>query len=240
MTMMCSGVAGMARLAAILLAATAACTAAAAPVETFLNQADWLAAAQHHPGAAVQALPAHTVLMRDAFGAWTPAEQGTSVLVGLNAFPYNNERATATRTLPPPLTTAGQWSGNFGCATPVLTCLGATTATYTLPFPIMGLAGALDYTFASNGPTLDFFDPALLGDPANNPNPFRYRGFYGALFAPTDTITVTWTRPGDDLTRFVLAGAQVLVAPISEAGGFGLFALGLLALAGLGVSRRHA
>lgn len=172
------------------------------------------------------------------FGAL--AARPDTVLVSVPGYSYVEEDAFG-RYAPATVAVAGRWSGRFSCSPAVNPCLGAYRATYTLPFEIVALAGRLRYGFGYHGrPTLSFFDPP----PPRLSGFDDFQGFYGDVFAPTDTITVTW-RDGllntDSASFFLLTEAVVVrAAPIAvtEPATIALLGTGALLLAGVVARRR--
>lgn len=149
-----------------------------------------------------------------------------------------------------PATGPGQWSGTFGCASNAYPCDGVNRLVYTLPQPVLGLSGRLNYySGAGFGFGMDFFDAALIGAAARSP--YRYEGFFGMLFdAPTSVIDIRWIcafcsdrsiLSFDDQALFTLSGAQALIAApatdppaVPEPGGMALVLSGLIGLGLLG------
>lgn len=133
---------------------------------------------------------------------------------------------------PVQITTSGQLTGEYGCNSLIFPCSGAFRLTYTLPFDIVGFEGTLQYRQAYGQET------PIFSVPLGNTNNINYNGFYGDLFSPTNTITLTWLsgiNSTDDFGSFVLSSASVVRAaaavpePASMAMlGFGLAALGML------------
>lgn len=205
---------GTAMLVAGLLPALGARGAA------YLDEAAWLAALGGSP---VVAFPAHVATAQDAFASYA---QGVPQQVTYTTAPGPGA-PTVTRPITWTLDTSeGQWRGNFACQSFAFPCLGAFRITYTLPFDIVGFAGTLTQglgfdrradlsafeipasTCAGPGSTDPHYDCAL--------SPYLFRSFYGATFAPTNTISVLWSSglvSADDTEFFRMTGARVVPAP---------------------------
>jgi hypothetical protein len=187
-------------------------------------------------------MPAHSITITDNVGSYTPATIGMPVPISLTTGGEPDRLSNGRVFIRPAPTEAGQLAGNFGCVSFAWPCLGAHTVTYTLPFEIIGLSGMLNLS-APNGQLSDigFFEfPRNYVAPDGNP--FRYNGFWGDTFAPTNTLTIVWS-PGvfntDNVGSFTLSNAQVVRAtPVSEPASMALFVAGLLGL--LGVRRKLA
>ncbi|MBX9699516.1 MAG: hypothetical protein K2X74_08765, partial [Acetobacteraceae bacterium] len=183
----------------------------------FLQESDWLAAVSGSP---ILEMPAHTAMAQDAYATYA---QGVPQVItfGTSSTPGG---PTVTRAHLWDLdTSAGQMQGAFRCYEFAYPCLGAYRITYIFPFAITALAGHLTQDVGPDRrPELDFF-----GIPAPSfrcPDPYYpcsgpqniFSAFYGATFAPTDTINITWP-PGifsrDDWESFRLTNARVVPAP---------------------------
>ena len=147
--------------------------------------------------------------------AWASQLQAgpSQALVPFPSYTLVTQDAFGT-TAPRQVNTSGQLSGNYGCNSAINPCSGAYRLTYTLPFDIVGFGGDLELRQVQT----DFRPP--LDVPLTRTLEGRaYSGFYGDLFSPTNTITITWL-PGllstDDFGSFTLRSAQVVPAPVPE------------------------
>ena len=181
------------RLTATVAAVVACCALARGAEAAYLARADWLAALPAQPSQTLLPFPGYSLVTQDAFGTTGPVQVNTS----------------------------GQWTGQFGCDSRVFPCRGAYTATYLLPFAIIGYGGTLSYDFSQVGasPRIAGLDVPTGEDPARGLTFNDYNGFYGDFFAPTNVLTLSWPaglRGTDDFTFFTLSSAQVVLAPVPE------------------------
>ena len=225
---------------AAVLTVVAASTAKAA----YLTQGEFRSALGG-ANSQMTAMPAQSITITDNVGSYTPATIGVPVPISLMTGGEPDRFSNGRVFIRPASTEAGQLGGNFGCVSFAWPCLGAHTITYNLPFEIIGLSGLLNLS-VPNGQLSDvrFFEFAR-NSVAPDGNPFRYNGFWGDIFAPTNTLTILWS-PGvfntDNFGGFTLSSAQVVRAtPVSEPASMTLFGAGLLGLLGLlGVRRKLA
>ncbi len=134
------------------------------------------------------------------------------------------------------INSSGQLSGSYGCNSGIYPCSGAYRLTYTLPFAIIGFEGNLQYRQAYGQETPIFSVP--LGNSTN----INYNGFYGEIFSPTNTITLTWQAgivSTDDNGGFLLTSASVIPASTAVPEPASLATLGLSIVA-FGMLRRKA
>jgi hypothetical protein len=185
--------------------------APAAEAAQYLDPAAWAqATARTLRRAEYRMFPGYAVEFRDSFGTWHPGETGEPVEIG-------NGQVADRRYAPQSafLVLPGNWGGGFTCFSFVYPCLGINSATYTLPFKIIGITGQLTYStdsmmgFGRTG--IDLFDNAAF-DQAVGGAP-RYAGFFGLLLdRPTRVFEADWLAPLSDFyAGFSLTDARVLV-----------------------------
>lgn len=230
---------GICSFLALALLGSGGRTWGGASAAAYLTEEAWLAALPFP--APVVPLPPHSATAQDAFATYENGVPQTVTYFTSNA--PNASALTITWTWNLDIS-GGQMNGYFHCVSYSYPCLGAHTITYTFPFNIIGMSGHLMYYFGPLGEpeySINFFDipkPAPTSDDPYYPTrPWISEGFYGALFAPTNTITMTWL-PGlrniDEAAFFILRSARVALA-VPEPAALLVLAGGLL---GLGFGRR--
>ncbi|MCR0982992.1 PEP-CTERM sorting domain-containing protein [Roseomonas populi] len=189
-------------------------------------------------------LPSYEAAYQDAFGTWTKGTVYDPVPTGLAAYPYNDPNATSSRGFMASFanpSVPGGLGATFTCYSNIYPCLGSYRVTFTLPYQIIGLTGAL-HLAADYWPGPDFM-PELGGGKIVSGTAWKdpqSSYFFGALFdAPTNMFTVSWTGQAqtnlDLFASFALSNVQVVTVP--EPASSALLGVGLIVLAG--VARRR-
>jgi hypothetical protein len=196
---------------------------AAPAVTTFTDATAWQAAISGLKLPKAQTMPAiapERITMSDAFGSWTKATEGTTVVWYLTEPPLQAWPRARTSIPSAAVSFLGVRSGEgaleigFGCYTAVFPCLGMRVAELELETPIMGFAGRLTYYFGGayssifSGNLQDNLITHLGGVAGTLLGPdFRdsYAGHYGVLFdRPMTTLRFAWweDRSLDDAAAF--------------------------------------
>lgn len=193
-------------------------------IAAYFDEASWRSAAgASNPNSPlVHEMPGYTITIRDAYGIYTPETRNEPVYAG-RGWPVESYGSVWTpRWTPQNVSSPGSMSGNFECHSAYYPCLGAYEITYHFPHKIRGLAGDLSFytgyyeywsTLAEIIPFFPLPDVSLEELASNG---FIYSGYFGALFQPTDTLSILWPMgqwSADNHVWFLLSNAVVLAAP---------------------------